>query len=267
MFLVDDDEAEARHRREDREARAKNEIRLAGRGRAPRAAPCPRGQPAVQRDHAPPGQRPRDARFELRREIDLRDEEQHLPARANARGRRGEVDLRLAAARDAVEQERRIACLRGVDGLGRASLIAVERDDGRTGDGALGRLRGRASSALARRTERRHHLRECETERFLVITGDETRELEEIARQRRNVGNDLAQGLHALGADVRRRGDVDDNSDQRAPRESNANDRTARHGKARWHPIVERQRCGDRKGDARNRHPVTPRERSLPPIL
>ena len=50
VLFVDDDEPEPRHRREDGESGAEDEIRVSGRRRAPVAQALPGRQPAVQRD-------------------------------------------------------------------------------------------------------------------------------------------------------------------------------------------------------------------------
>jgi hypothetical protein len=66
----------------------------------------------VQRDRAHVRKRGAHARLEVRREVDLRDEDQHLPARRD-RARGGvEVHLGLAAAGHAVQQERRVTAAR-----------------------------------------------------------------------------------------------------------------------------------------------------------
>ncbi len=105
MLLVDDDQAEPAHRREDRRARADDDPRLPARDPLALVAPLGVGQPRVEdrdavaeaRAHAADG---------LRRERDLRHE-QDRPEPALERRRAGlQVHLGLARAGRPVEQER-----------------------------------------------------------------------------------------------------------------------------------------------------------------
>ena len=81
VLFVDDDEPERRKRREDREARAEHELRLPARGRAPRIAPLACRERAVHERDAKARARRTHAIDELRREVDLRHEHQHLADR------------------------------------------------------------------------------------------------------------------------------------------------------------------------------------------
>ncbi len=114
VLFIDDDETEARHRREYGEPRAQHEIGLAGCGSAPVPAAHRCGKAAVEHHRVAPGQRFRDPLRKLRCQVDFRDEQQGLTASVDARRRGREIDVGLAASRDAVKQKRRIApvCLR-----------------------------------------------------------------------------------------------------------------------------------------------------------
>ena len=212
--------------------------------------------------------RPGNARatrcLELRRQVDLRHEQERLPSCGDARRGGGEVDLRLAAAGNAVERERRVATLGRDDRRGGGTLIGVERDDGvavlRCRSNPVARAdHGCTRSAAARGPERRHHLREREAEWLLIVAGDESRELEEVLRQRRQLGDELAHRLQPFACDLGGRADGDDNTDERAPGEANPHERAPFDGEPRGHPVIERRRRSDGQGDARDRHRITRR--------
>ena len=104
MLLVHADEAEAAHRREDRRARADDDARLPGRDAFALVAPLRLGELAVQDGDAVAEARP-EAAQRLRCERDLGDEHDRAqPALQRCRADL-EVDLGLAAARGAVEEE------------------------------------------------------------------------------------------------------------------------------------------------------------------
>ena len=98
MLLVDDDQRETRQCAEHRQARAEDELRLAARGGGPVGASRSVGEPAVQRYRAGTGKRGAHARLELRRQVDFRDEQQHLTASRDRGFCRSEIDGRLATA-------------------------------------------------------------------------------------------------------------------------------------------------------------------------
>jgi hypothetical protein len=104
VLLVDDDQAQARQRRKDRQPRAQHQVGLAQVGQQPVAQPLRRGQAAVQADQHAARKALGKARFELRREVDLRHQHQHLlPGGQRILGG-VQIDLGLAAAGDAVQQ-------------------------------------------------------------------------------------------------------------------------------------------------------------------
>jgi hypothetical protein len=126
VFLVDDDDAELRHRREHRGACAQNHTRLA------RQALPPRGQTFVVRETGVQdadgyGEPLAEAPDELWRQPDLGHEHQRAAARAQRVLDAVQVDLGLAAAGDAVEQERREAAVCLVDRRDGGSLLGTER--------------------------------------------------------------------------------------------------------------------------------------------
>ena len=141
VLFVDDDEREPRQRREHRESRAEDEIGLARCSRAPMPQPFAGRKPAVHRHRPSAGQRFRDALRELRRQVDLRHEDQHLPAGGDAFARGGEIDLGLAATGDALQQERRERSARFADRRDRMLLVDGERCGG-TRIGERGPSRG-----------------------------------------------------------------------------------------------------------------------------
>jgi hypothetical protein len=70
-----------------------------------------------------------ETRQRLRGQADLRDQYQRLPAARQAVGDGVQVDLGLAAAGDAIEQERGEA-VGGADGVGGDALFVVEEESG-----------------------------------------------------------------------------------------------------------------------------------------
>jgi hypothetical protein len=120
VLLVDDDQAGVRQRREHRRARADDHPRLATPGGGPDPCALAVGEARMQRmhGHAEAGA---EARQHLRRQADLRHQHQRLAATRQAVGDRLEVDLGLAAAGDAIQQQRREAV------PGRGSLDRIDR--------------------------------------------------------------------------------------------------------------------------------------------
>ena len=104
MLLVDADEPETRERGEDRRARPDHDRRGAGRDALPLVAPLGLGQRRVQHGDAV-AEACSEAADRLRRERDLGDEDDHASPLPQRGLRRLEVDLGLAAAGRAVEQE------------------------------------------------------------------------------------------------------------------------------------------------------------------
>ena len=105
VLLVDHDQAEVLDRREQRRARADRDRRGAAAQPLPLLEPLARAQAAVQHRErvAEAAAQPRE---DLVRERDLGHEHERPPARVERGGDRAQVDLGLAAAGDAVEQER-----------------------------------------------------------------------------------------------------------------------------------------------------------------
>jgi hypothetical protein len=104
VFLVDDDQLQARHGHEDREPGAEHDVGVTGK-RFEEAARTRRvGHAAVGADDVRGGEARGDATFELRRQGDLGHQHQGLAA-AREHGIDGaQIDLGLAAAGDAVQQ-------------------------------------------------------------------------------------------------------------------------------------------------------------------
>ncbi len=160
MLLVDDDEPEIGDRREDRRPGAHDDARLALADPPPLVVALARRQLAVQHGHRGSEARPRGP-HQHRRERDLG----HQQDRALAEGERpldaAQVDLGLAAAGDAVQQERPEAtALDSVDEHPQHGLLVCGRrerralDRGQTGGQrappARPRCAGRPSPRAAR---------------------------------------------------------------------------------------------------------------------
>ena len=86
----------------------------------------------MQGDRSACRQRIGDPLQQLRRQVDFRHQDQHLPAGRDAIRGGSEIDLRLAAAGDSLEQKRRERSRCVDDGGRRVHLIGVERRAGRS---------------------------------------------------------------------------------------------------------------------------------------
>ena len=117
MLLVDDDQAEVAQRREDGRAGADADARLAAAQAPPFVVALAVGEGRVQDGEAVAEPRP-EARHRLRRQADLGDEDDRPLAARQRRLDRGQVDLGLARAGDAVQEQ-----------LARGAGLAVERGD------------------------------------------------------------------------------------------------------------------------------------------
>ena len=105
MFLVDDDEADVGERGEDGEPRPDDDVHVARPDATPFVGPLAVAETRV--DECDPSiEVGPEAIDERQRERDLRDQDEGRAARFEARRDRLDVDGRLAAAGDAVEQER-----------------------------------------------------------------------------------------------------------------------------------------------------------------
>ena len=108
VLFVDHDQPGAGERREDGRTCADDHRRRAGASRAPRLQAIGVGEPRMHHRERP-GESRREARDELRRQRDLRHQDQRLLAACDHVGNRAQVHLGLAAAGHAVQHERRKA--------------------------------------------------------------------------------------------------------------------------------------------------------------
>ncbi len=104
VFFVQHDQAQVRRGGEDRAAGADHDVDLPGGDLLPVPMPLGVAEVAVEHGHRP--EPPPETLDRLRREADLRHQHDRLAAVAHDLLDRLDVDLRLAAARDAVDQER-----------------------------------------------------------------------------------------------------------------------------------------------------------------
>ena len=252
MLLVDDDQAEPGQRREDRHPRAEHQVGRAEQRGQPVAQPLGRREAAVQRDDAPRhgaagAEAGSDARLELRRQVDLGHQQQHLPAGVE-RGLGGaQVDLGLAAAGDAVQQRdaaRRAFAERGQRGE-RRRLLGARRRARRCRAGRCGcrhrrvalphRLDAPAQHALVERAQRRRqHGQRHLADRALVVTRAKLDQIEPGRRQRRQGTEHLAYrfevgvgetGCFALGRSAPH------HAEHVAPAQRHADQRSGREGR------------------------------------
>ena len=133
VFLVDDDQPGVGERRENSGPRADHDGSLAAARRTPGPQSFDVGQRRVQH-----GERHGEARGEtgnqLRRQRDLGHQHQRLLAALHDGVDRAQVDLGLAAARDPVQQERRVAARGGGNRLDRVTLLRRGLRPGACGD-------------------------------------------------------------------------------------------------------------------------------------
>ena len=182
VLLVDADDADVAHRREDGRARADDDARLLGRDPLALVTSLGIREPRVQeRDRV--AEAGAETAQRLRRQRDLRHQHDRRPPARDRRGARSQVDLGLAAAGLAVEQEMAAPLL--VEGL----LDPPERGPLRLRQ--LGHsLLEREALALARRRlllaplplDGRDQL-ERAARRRAVVVGDPEREVDERGRQ------------------------------------------------------------------------------------
>jgi hypothetical protein len=122
VLLVDDDQPEVRNRGEHGRARAEHDAGVAAEGIAPGEEPLVIGQGRMQHRH-----RRLEARAKtlekLRRQSDLRHEQQRAPAGAQHLLDEPQVDLGLAAAGDPVQHERAVPIERCRDGHNGRALL------------------------------------------------------------------------------------------------------------------------------------------------
>ncbi len=264
VFLVDDQEGQPRKGREHREPRPEHQIGFSCCGCAPIARAFARRKSTVQRHGPPTGKRLRDALLELRRQVDLGNEDQRLAAGGDAVRRGRQINLGLPAARHALQQERCVASARCDDCFDCALLIGVEarlRSGCRMSD-AIG-VRNRSeqprwarSDCPARTPERRHDLRKDEAQRFLIVARDKLRELEQIRGESGRVLHDFGERLQLSRIDRCRGVDGDHDAHERSPRELDPNDGADIHGEPRRNPVIECRIRGDRQRDAGDRHRI-----------
>ena len=151
VLLVDDDQAEVADRGEDGRARADADARLAA-AQPPPLVVALAGREGRVEDREAVAEAGAEAGDGLRGEADLGDEDDRAAAALQRRLDRGQVDLGLARAGDAVEQL-----------LARRAGLAVERGDDRVdrapaaraaaSGGSAGGARGRSRAGARRRRE------------------------------------------------------------------------------------------------------------------
>ncbi len=179
VLLVDADQAEAQHRREDGRARSDDHRRLSRDDPLALVAPLRLGQARVEHGD-PVAEASLEAPQGLRRERDLGDEHDRPPASLERGGARLEVDLGLAAPGCPGEQEMSAAGVERLDDPRDRLLLWL---------GQLCRLRlagepgpGHAPLPPADAQLRRHELERARRSRAVVV-GDPEREIDERRRQ------------------------------------------------------------------------------------
>ena len=105
VLLVDHDQPEARHGAEHRQPRAEHDVGAAQVGRQPVLEPLCRGETAVQGHDQAARKALGKSGFELRSQVDFRHQHQRLSPALQHAGDGAQVDLGLAAAGAAVQQD------------------------------------------------------------------------------------------------------------------------------------------------------------------
>ena len=127
VLLVDDDEAEIGKGQEQGRARSDDDLQPAGRDPAP--DPLAGARRHLRMPFRRPGAEAQAEAFEeIGGERNLRQQDEHLPARLHRRRHRLEIDFRLARTGDAVEERHRIAAgsHRLAQMVGRRGLLGGE---------------------------------------------------------------------------------------------------------------------------------------------
>ena len=257
MLLVHHHQREPRQGGERREARAEHDAGLAARRREPGRRARHVLQGAVQQRNVGFGKGVAETRFELRREADLRHQHQHLAAFLEHPCDQAQVDLGLAAARDAVEEERLEAPERAANAFDGLQLVRGRRVAGdETGRGRLRRcgledlLRQRLERLQPGRQGADHRL----AERALVVRSEETHEFEPLRRQARRVLEHARHRLEFFRRNRTARALFDHHADAIARAERHDDAVAGNNIERLRSQVVEQRRQGDVECDAQHFH-------------
>ena len=197
VFLVDADHAERRERREHGRARADHDGRLTGDDSLPLVPPLGLREARVQQRHAVAEARTKAAE-RLRRERDLRDEDDRAAAGGEGGCAGADVDLGLAAAGRAGEEDVASAGRQQRLDPRERTLLRLGEPLGRRLGGEAGRGRHLPPLAAPLRLQRRDQ-RERAGRRRAVVVREPEGEVDERGRER------LEHPLGGDRLDVRRR--------------------------------------------------------------
>jgi hypothetical protein len=226
VLLVDDNEPQLRQRGQHRQPGAQHDAGVSQVGGEPVEHPFALGQPAVQRRHHQPRKAGADIVFQLRRQVDFRDQDQHLRLRLAREDLRSglQVDLGLAAASHAIQQHGREA-----DGVGhRIGRLALRRVQRR--HPCRRRIRRRpVLRDLLQRPVQRHrvfgaqipgHARHRHfAQGPLVVVGREAAQRNPVPGQRRELGTHRQRRLQFFRRQVAGGGDIHNQAGDLPPAE------------------------------------------------
>ena len=238
MLFINDDQAEPRHGREDRQPGTENDARLAGKSRSPVALTGCLGQFAMQGNDTGLGKARPDPTLQLWRQVDFRDQQQGLPTSRQSLLDQPKINFGFAATGHAMQQ---------MDGK------TGGRVDGRQSRGLFvgqgGRLnclrlsRG-ASAASVRRIETLEPDRQGLQNDFaicsLIVSTCEFAEPKEIGRQWRQVAQNFDCLLQLIQRPVAFANHVDDNAQFLAAPEWDANPVADICGRRRFSQIIKK---------------------------
>ena len=154
-------------------------------------------RPAPLSSSAPAVSDRRDAGFQLRRQVDLRDQQQRLLSASQGTLDQPQVDFGLAAAGDPVQQVGMKACAGRADRRQRRLLLGGQFGRPLCGGGRPSARRAplhRCNGAQSGRQRRQHHL----AQRGMVVVGAELGQAKPVGGQRRQLAQDAVECLELL---------------------------------------------------------------------
>ncbi len=269
MFLVDQDQAQVGQRREHRRARADDHVEPAAAGALPGRAALAERQVRVEHADAV-AEAAAERMDDLVRQRDLGHEDEHAPAAGDRGPRRREVDLGLAAAGHAVEQEGGVGARveRARDRLagrllGRGQAMRAHRAgaaDGARDARLAGHADGRAAGLLARAAAAEalesagQRRREHAADRRQVVVGDPGAQAKEVGREDDVIADHPEDRLDAGAVGLARGLDDEAPALARAERATHFGAGPGQRLEPGRDGIEEGLANGDGKGDAHEAH-------------
>ena len=211
------------------------------------------GQFAVQADQSGRRKTSGDTRLELRGQVDFRYQQQDLTALVQRIGDQAQVDLGLAAAGHAEQQERLEAGAGGPDRVERRGLLVGQLGRGRRRGQCLTCLprawRRRVKSLQPGRQRRKHDF----ADRCLIVAGTEPGQPKPVCRQHRG-RQDFLDRLQLLRRQIAVVRHIDDEADHRTAAERDTHPAADDHPGILRGDVVKTSIKGNVEGDADDAH-------------